>query len=342
MKDLKFICVQPASIYYSWQVHLWLESLKQLGHSDKAIVLLYQPYKEQKSKIWDELASLYPEAVFKTYIDEKNDLGALLPIYIPALRPYCLHKWWQEHPEMENCNIFYCDSDVIFTSKFSLEGLLQNDICYLSDTNSYINADYFDSKIKDVIPAKLSAYKQIDVLSSTSALVGINRAICEKHNQHSGGAQYLLKNIKQDFWNKVMQDCISIYSYLGNINKQYFTSTSSGFQHWCSDMWAVLWNLWNIEYSTEVTKQLDFAWATDSITKIENVGIYHNAGIVGDITNGYPTFYKGKYHTGKNPVNDLAHFLNIISHKESTKYCTSYYTQKLINIINKYKLNYTL
>jgi hypothetical protein len=38
MKDLKF--QQFAQMmYYTWQVHLWLDSLRDLGHSDKAIVL---------------------------------------------------------------------------------------------------------------------------------------------------------------------------------------------------------------------------------------------------------------------------------------------------------------
>ena len=37
MKDLRFICAQPDDTYYTWQVHLWLESLKNIGQSDKAI-----------------------------------------------------------------------------------------------------------------------------------------------------------------------------------------------------------------------------------------------------------------------------------------------------------------
>ena len=43
MKDLNFICAQPDDTYYTWQVHLWLESLKNIGHVDKAIVLIFTP-----------------------------------------------------------------------------------------------------------------------------------------------------------------------------------------------------------------------------------------------------------------------------------------------------------
>ena len=39
MKDLKYLCVQPDDSYYTWQVHLWLESLKKRGESDKAMCL---------------------------------------------------------------------------------------------------------------------------------------------------------------------------------------------------------------------------------------------------------------------------------------------------------------
>ena len=38
MKDLRFICAQPDDTYYTWQVQLWLESLKEIGEIDKAIV----------------------------------------------------------------------------------------------------------------------------------------------------------------------------------------------------------------------------------------------------------------------------------------------------------------
>jgi hypothetical protein len=43
MRQLKFICVQPDDTYYLWQVHAWLESLRQIGQSDKAIVLVFTP-----------------------------------------------------------------------------------------------------------------------------------------------------------------------------------------------------------------------------------------------------------------------------------------------------------
>ena len=221
MKDLKFICAQPDDVYYTWQVHLWLESLKKLGHSDKAIVLVYTPSFREYNQKWEKIMELYPEADFAFYKDT-GDVSKYLGVYIPILRPYCLMRYFQDHPEMVTKAVFYCDCDVIFTDKFDVDKFKDDDVNYLSDTNSYISASYFDSKVKDVLPDKLEEYKTRDVLAELTSLVGINREIAEANNDHSGGAQYFLKNVDSEFWKKVMNDCIIIRVYLQNINKQSF------------------------------------------------------------------------------------------------------------------------
>jgi hypothetical protein len=88
-----------------------------------------------------------------------------------------------------------------------------------------------------------------------------------------------------------------------------------------------------------VVPELEFSWASDPITKLERTTIYHNAGIVGDHANGYPAFYKGKYHTGNDPFKD-EHLNDVLESAESKKYCTHFYTKKLIQLKNKYKLYY--
>ena len=339
MKDLKFICAQPDDTYYTWQVHAWMESLKQLGHSDKAIVLIFTPFFRDKNPKWQQIINLYPEAEFVFYKDEKNEISSRLSTYIPVLRPWCLMHYFNEHPEMKEKAVFYCDSDVIFTDKFDLTKFIEDDVIYLSDTNSYINASYFDSKIKDVLPEKLEEYKTLDILAQLTSLIGLDRATCESHNLHSGGAQYFLKNIDAKFWKKVTNDCLIIRTYLQGINKKFFKDENTGFQSWCADMWAVLWNLWMRNQETKVVPELEFSWASDSISKLERTTIYHNAGIVGDHANGYPAFYKGKYHTGSDPFKD-PHLQTVLNSEESKKYCTHYYTQKLMELKNKYKLNY--
>jgi hypothetical protein len=338
-KELRFLCVQPDDTYYTWQVHAWMESLKSLGYSDKAIVLIFIPSFRDKNPKWQQVIDLYPEAEFVFYKDDENVVSKHLGVYIPVLRPYTLMRWFRDRPDMKDKAIFYCDSDVLFTDRLDIEKFIEDDVNYLSDTNSYINASYFDSKIKDVLPEKLEEYKTLDVLAQITSLIGINREICEKNNLHSGGAQYILKNIDGAFWEKVMKDCLIIRTYLMGINKEYFKSESAGFQSWCADMWAVLWNLWLREQETKVVPELNFTWASDPITKLNTTAIFHNAGIVGDAANGYPAFYKGKYHTGTDPFND-PHLQKVLNDENSKKYCTHFYTTKLIELKEKYHLKY--
>ena len=337
-KELKFVTCQPDDVYYTWQVHLWLESLRSIGHSDKAIVLVFTPSFREKSDKWQKIVDLYPEAEF-SFIKDVDNVSRYLGTYIPVLRPYCLMKYFKENPEMVSRSVFYCDSDIQFTYKFDVSEWMEDDVCYLSDTNSYINASYFDSKTRDVIPEKLEAYKERDILNETASLVGINREICEENNKDSGGAQYLLKNIDHTFWEKVLVDCIQIRIHLTNINKEFFASEDKGFQSWCSDMWAVLWNLWMREQKTKVIPELDFAWGTDPIKKLDKCTIYHNAGITQEDMGGYLAFYKGKYHRGSDPFED-PHLEMVYNDERSKKYCTHYYVTKMLELKNKYKLNY--
>jgi hypothetical protein len=339
-KELKFICAQPDDTYYTWQVHAWIESLRELGHSDKAIVLIFIPSFREKNPKWQQIIDLYPEAEFHFYKDEKNEVSQKLGIYIPVLRPFCLRNYFTEHPEMKEKAVFYCDSDILFTDNFNLDKFKDDDIIYLSDTNSYINASYFDSKIKDVRPEKLEEYKKTDILAQLTFLIGIDRATCEENNDNSGGAQYFLKNVDGEFWNKVMYDCLTIRSFLRNVNQQFFKSEDAGFQSWCADMWAVLWNLWLRKQKTKVVPELEFAWASDPITKLDRVNIFHNAGVTGDHMFDCPVFYKGKYHLGADPFEDKEHLGDVLESAKTKNYCTYYYAKKLIELKNKYKLNY--
>ena len=338
MKDLKYICVQPDDQYYTWQVHMWLESLKKRGEVDKAIVLIFTPKDREVNKKWKQVTDLYPEAEFHFYKDE-HDVSQLLGIYIPVLRPYTLWRHWKENPSLSDKAIFYCDSDILFTEEFDVQKYIDDDVCYLSDTQSYIGASYFDSKVRDVLPEKLEEYKTRDILAEIGSVIGISREEAEQKDKDSGGAQYLLKNIDAAFWNKVMNDCILIRSYLQRINKEFFENENKGFQSWCADMWAVLWNLWVRQKEVKVIDEMGFSWAPDPVEKLKTHPIFHNAGIVGTQMDGYACFYKGKYHNGGDPTKD-PHLEVVLNDEKSQKRCTWYYANELKKLSNKYNLNY--
>lgn len=339
MRKLKFIQCAPDDTYYTWQVHLWMESLKEIGHSDKAVNLIFTPRGRKFNDKWNKIVELYPEAEFHFYTDETNEISQYLGIYIPVLRPYVLWRYFKDFPENSENSIFYCDSDIIFTKEFNVDEFIQDDISYLSDTNSYINASYFDSKINDVLPEKLEEYKKRDILSELTSIIGINREICEANNLNSGGAQYLLKNIDAAFWKKVMNDCLVIRTYLQKVNKQFFENENKGYQSWCADMWAVLWNVWLREQETKVIPEMAFAWSTDPIKKLETHTILHNAGITGPTMDNVPCFYKGTYHLGSDPMLD-DHLQIIINNEKAQQRCNWFYVKKLLELKEKYKIEY--
>ena len=340
MKELKFCTCFPDDAYFTWQVHMWLESLKNIGLSDKAIVLIFTPkHRQQNKEKFQQIMDWYPEVEWNWYKDEENEVTPKLGTYIPILRPWTAIQYWKEHPDMKDKAVFYCDSDILFTERFNVEQFLDDDIVYCSDTNSYINASYFDSKIKDVLPEKLEEYKTIDVLDTASRMVGINRKVCEKKNLHSGGTQYLFKNIDVEYWERVYDNIIPVLQYLRSINRQFFANESKGYQSWTADMWLVLWELWRRGQETKVVKELDFCWVHDSLAKLEKCGIYHNAGATNEGTEDFPVFYKGKYHTGTSPFTD-PHLDKLIAHPKTMQHCTGYYAMKLDELRKKYDITY--
>ena len=180
-KDLRFICAQPDDNYFIWQVNVWLESLRAIGKSNKAISLIFTPKGREQNKNWEYVKSLYPESEF-FFLKDEDDITKLISVYIPILRPYILMKYFKLHPEMKDKAVLYCDADVVFTENFNVDKYLDDDICYLSDTNSYINASYFDHKVKDVLPDKKEEYLKKDVLEDLAKQVGISRKIAEENN----------------------------------------------------------------------------------------------------------------------------------------------------------------
>jgi len=340
MKNLKFFTCCPDDTYYTWQVHLWLESLKKLNKSKDAVVLIYIPLQRTKNIKWDKIIELYPETTFKFYYDENDDIStSLIPIYIPILRPWLMIRWFRDNPSSNKDAIFYCDSDILFTKDFNVEKFKDDDTCYLSNTNSYISVNYFDSKIKDVLPGKKEEYANLDIFSMLGSLIGITREQGELFKEHSGGAQYLLKNLDASFWIKVKKDCIIIRTYLQKINSEFFIDESTGFQSWCADMWAILWNLWSREQKAKIISEMDFAWSTDPIEKLEKTTILHNAGITSTHMGTTPYFYKGKYHVGSDPTIDI-HLDLVLKNKFTKKKCNWYYANELKELKNKYNIKY--
>jgi hypothetical protein len=332
------ITCQPDDQYFIWQNHAYIESCLEQGFEQEQIhILLYKPTFRKYNTNWEKLKTCYPK--INIFLYEDRGVEQQLRVYIPILRPHILWQHFEAHPELKEKTIIYTDCDILWLNGLDIEKFYDDKVCYVSDARSYLNHSYFESKKKDILPEKKLQSENRDFLGEICKIVGIDKEVAIENNDNTGGVQYILKNVDASFWKKVEQDTLKIRRHLLQVNKEFFKNENAGIQSWCADLWAVQFNLWYTEHETQVVKELDFAWATDPITKLDRVGIFHNAGIVSDSANGYPAFYKGKYHTGTDPFTD-PHLQTVLNNEDSKKHCTHFYLTKLMELKQKYNLNY--
>jgi len=315
MKNLRYICVQPRLLYYAWQVEVMINNFIEQGINPNNIDILvaWNPNDKtsdlENKEPWDKLASHYNNVRFFFYQDTREQ-----PIhYISSIRPNILKQHFKAHPELSNEAIFYHDCDIAFTKKPDFSAFLNDKIWYLSNTNSYINYEYIISKGQDVY-------------NKMCEIVNIDPLIPQLMNSNSGGAQYIMKNIDEAFWEKVETDSEQLHYQITQLNneKKAADPTHHELQIWCADMWAVLWGGWLRGNETKVVPELDFSWGTDGVDRWNQTTIYHNAGITCACNK---QFYKGMY------MDVLPYDIKIENFNE-TKNCYNY-VKEIIKTANK-------
>ena len=279
MKSLYYICVQPATTYYAWQVEVMLNNFKKnnidLGH----VHLLMTIHNGQVSPEWEKLQNKYTEVGFYFYWDQR-----IRPIYISSVRPHVLKQHFSKNQYLSDAAIFYHDCDMVFTKPVNWDKFLDDDTWYLSDTISYIGAKYIKSK-------------QYGVYERMCEIVGLHTDIPEQNEEHSGGAQYIIKNVDARFWDKVEQDSEMLYGFFLNHLSAFPEGCLNNYhpiQKWTADMWAVLWNAWYFNHNTKIVPEMNFTWAIGKSTDWESNYIFHNAGVIGE-NDRERLFFKGSY-----------------------------------------------
>ncbi|NLR60672.1 hypothetical protein HGH93_21360 [Chitinophaga polysaccharea] len=341
MKEMVFVSAQPDDPIFSWQTELFIENIRSLGYTNQVQVLLFspafRPFRNPENRfIMLQKRYEHNNVKFFWYPDTANlmEYGITQSRYEPLLRPHILKRHFGLFPELKEKAIFYHDCDILFTKYIDFSPFLNDDICYLSSTRSYLGTGYFDSKAKYVKPELKNEYGNLDVLNTCASMAGINSAVCHANDPGCGGAQYLLKNITSEFWEEVEISAYKIRKFLayelGGINYQFFNSEKEGFQSWCADMWALLWNLWKRNKKTVTPTELNFCWATDKIEKWDRCGIYHDAGVTTDNESYLFNKREPEYVYGlKLPFSgDLTHV--------SPAYCSSRYVDHILAVNQKY------
>lgn len=283
-KPVYWICAQPASFFYAWQVDAMLLSFEENGGVDLTKVHIVSSRAGGINSHFVRVAQKWQKkgVLFEYYKDNRVDAK-----YISSIRPHILKKHWQKYPWLEDCNIFYHDCDIALTKPLPVADKLGpkwQRHCFVSDTRSYIGAEYIQSKGHGLF-------------ETMCELANISPGLVKMKQSESGGAQYLLKpGIDAQFWDEVYQLSEVLFTEISEQCRQIKQQEPDwhALQIWCADMWAVLWSLWKRGYSTPCHPDLEFSWGTQPLNKWEAHAIFHNAGVTKQI-DGKP-FYKSKWH----------------------------------------------
>jgi len=304
MKNLRFVCAQPAIPYYTWQVEVMLNNFIEMGVNLNNVDIVCWKENGTIPKDWSKLAENYAARFF--FYDDTR----VTKHYISSIRPNILKQHWEQHHELKDETIFYHDCDIIFTKPIKdwiTEDMINDDKWYGSDTRWYIGHNYIKSKGEDVL----------DLMCD---IVGIDKKLVEANELNAIGAQYIMKGISKYFWDRVEKECEILFKDVTELNnkKKQADPKHHELQIWCADMWAVLWNGWKIGYQTICDERLGFSWATSNKAEYEKNNIMHNAGITGA---NKRKFYKAGY------MNSLPYLDNLDIEENSASY---YYWQEVV------------
>jgi SAM-dependent methyltransferase len=337
--EIVFVTAQPDERAFASEVEVQIHNFRKYGISSRMIVCVYWDKDQGLNSDWITLKHEYQEVEFHFFRSDTDDiLPHQLHDYAPIIRPYCLKKLWRKKPELKDKAVFYLDSDVIFIDAPELDKYLADSTSYLTDTRSYLGVDYMKGKAVEIGQ---------DPLLFIQRLCDISGVLVDKFLRGdlkaSGGAQYVLKGVTEEFWQKVQEDCITIRSAFRQINRDKFYSIGqakgqsaedAGIQSWCADMWAVLMNLYyfNIEFSTpDFMKSI---WSENEITRLQGdhlgTRILHNAG--GNNVNGVGYMWdKTKFRRKYNGMYAGKWFWEVPEEldKTSQELCSCLYTEAI-------------
>ena len=199
--NLRFICAQPTSLYYAWQVEILINNFVEMGINPNNIDIVCWKVNNVIPVEWVKLTQKYP-ANFYFYDDTRATKH-----YISSIRPNILKQHFQAHPELENDAILYHDCDIVFTKPIDWEQFLDDDKWYGSDCRWYIGHDYIISKGEDI-------------LDKMCEIAEISKELVKENELNSIGAQYIMKGVNARFWAEVEKNSEKMYKEITEMNNR--------------------------------------------------------------------------------------------------------------------------
>ena len=284
MKDIVFVTAQPDVPYFHWQVKLYTHNFIEKGIYPNQIHVIFSTLGNNKlSQGAEDLKKIGIN--IHSYKDERVNKR-----YIPSIKPFLLYKWLEQYPQYGKC-FFLHDADIIFRELPDFEKMMNDDICYLSDTIGYIGYDYIMDCCRRYESQHPTSEKG-QLLKEMADTIGISVDLIKENQKNSGGGQYIIKNTDYKLWEKIYIDSFTLYNKM-LIYQRKFPINPGQIQFWTAEMWAVLWNLWLHNFKTKVVNELSFSWATDNVDVYKKHSILHMAGVTDDLKK--TKFYKGEY-----------------------------------------------
>jgi hypothetical protein len=342
-RNFIFITAQPDTIYFHWQIELYLYQFSTKGILDMCYTVV--GYTGDTPSLYiKNLMKKYPNNII-CYRDTRINTK-----YVPAIRPHLLKKFFTDFPHLGQ-TVFYHDSDIFLIKlpRFDLMIRPYDNISYLSDTVSYIGYDYIN-ECSQRYKEKHPQLPELDIFYGMCKIVNISPQIVISNQSNSGGAQYLFKNIDADYWDECEHISNTMYDYLCEYEKKY--PIDQHIQKWTAGMWVELWCYWKRGKKTIIHKELDFSWATGTVYDYKTKNIFHLAGITSD--NCDDKFYKAKYNTTNifeaylrdptifdniNPANATYEYVKVIKQYVNNVYIKERDISKVLNdTITKFKI----
>jgi hypothetical protein len=186
-----FISAQPESLYFIWQLEVQLFNFKtnRVPAENIHVLIGYNPMYGLNKKTLEFANEQKSNACFFFYSDERVNSS-----YTPSIRPHIIKKHFLDCPYLKDECIFYHDADIIFRELPDFKRLCTDDTWYVSDTRRYLDIAYIKSVGDPVF------YEMCEVLN-------IDRSLIVNNDENAGGAQYLMKGVNYQFWDKVEHDC---------------------------------------------------------------------------------------------------------------------------------------
>lgn len=298
-----YMMAQPDRIKFYWQLRVQLTNFLEMGINLSDVHILVGEDMPAQS---DEMHSLREMGANVFFYHYERDYR-----YLSSVRPHIIKQHYERFPGLKDEYVLYMDSDVIFNRLPDFKKLSLDGTWYVSDTRSYISADYI---LRDGGPT---------ILKDMCDIVGISPEVVKAREYMSGGCQYLLTGVDSRYWEKVERDCIKLFISFPNlwnphtkryegVNADKYRDLGEGsIQIWCADMWAVLWNAWLWGKITLITEELNFSWGDNDIKEYYKRPLFHLAGVTTETQQqpNAPHFDKRIYENSM-PFGDNLSFVN--------------------------------